>query len=108
MSIASNKSNPIRPVGSDVTLTCTVELSPAIDVNDSVIVDVQLIDPAKSLLTTTTPSISDFTYTSSAVVSTFGRSHSGIYTCIATISTTSLFLMDGIGSEVTHRVTVGK
>ena len=73
--LTSDPVSPIRPVGSVVTLTCTVELSPAVDV--PVTVNVQLSDPAGSLLTTTTPSISDSTYNSTATVSSFGKNQSG-------------------------------
>ena len=88
-------SAPLIPiVGSDVTLTCTVELSPAVDV--PVTVNVQLSDPAGSPLTTTTPSMSGSTYTSTAMVSSFGREESGDYTCTATVSSSSSipFLLD--------------
>ena len=104
--VISNKPNPIWPVGSNVTLTCTVELSPAVDV--PVTVNVQLSDPAGSPLTTTTPSMSGSTYTSTAMVSSFGRDQSGVYTCTATVSSTSVFIIDSSMQSGTVRITTGK
>ena len=40
VNVRSNEPNPIRPVGSDVILTCVVELSPIVGV--SVTVNIQL------------------------------------------------------------------
>ena len=104
----SVNSDPFSPIiaESNVTLTCSVELSPAVDV--PVTVNVQLSDPAGSPLTTTIPSISGFTYTSTAMVSAFGRDQSGVYTCTATVSSTSSFLTDSGSTSGTARVTVGK
>ena len=85
ITIASNKPNPIRPVGSTITLLCTVTWSSAVDV--PVIVNVQLSDPAGRLLTTTLPSVSGSTYTSTAMINSFRRNQSGIYTCTVHVLT---------------------
>ena len=47
------------------------------------------------------------TYTSTAMVNSFGRNQSGDYTCTATVSSISSFLTNSMGSSST-RVTVGK
>ena len=104
--VTSSKPNPIRPVGSDVILICTVELSSA--VNILVTVNVQLSDPAGSPLTTTIPSISGSTYTSTAIVRSFGRDQSGNYICTATVSTPLLFYTNSRPQSVSTYITVGK
>ena len=99
MHIVSNQTNPIRPIGSAVLLTCTVELSLAVDV--PVTVNIHLSDPAKSPLTTTTPSVSGSTYTTTATISSFGRERSGEYTCTVSIGSSRSW-------STTKKVTVGK
>ena len=103
--ISTNQTNPlmIRPIGSTVTLTCTADLDPAIDV--PVTVNIQLSDPAGSPLSTTTPSVSGSTYTTAAIISSFGRSDSGVYNCSAVVSPS--FLSISSQSE-TLRVTTGE
>ena len=91
-------------VGSTVTLTCTVELSPAVDV--PVTVNTVWTGPDGFMTTNTTQTIMGST-TSTVVVSSFGRNQSGEYTCTATVSSTSSFLTNSMGSSST-RVTVGK
>ena len=46
------------------------------------------------------------TYTSTAMVSSFGRDESGIYTCSATISSVSSFLIESMTTS-SAEVTVG-
>ena len=94
-------------VGSTVTLTWTVELSPAVDV--PVTVNTVWTGPDGYMTTSTAQRVmgSTTTYTSTAMVSSFGRDQSGDYTCTATVSSTSSFLTDSMGSSST-RVTVGK
>ena len=104
--IISNPVSPVRPVESNVTVTCNVRLSPAVDV--PVTVNFKVIDPVGSLLTTTTPSVSGSTYTSTAMVNTFGRSQSGEYTCRASISSLSPFLIDSGVKASASNITVGK
>ena len=91
-----------------VILTCTVELSPAVDV--SVTVNTGWTGPAGFMTTNTAQPVkgSTTTYTSTTImVNSFGRDQSGDYTCTATVSSTSSFLTDSMGSSST-RVTVGK
>jgi hypothetical protein len=101
MRIASNQTNPIRPIGSAITLTCMADLDPAIDVPGLVTVNIQLSDPAGRTLTTTTQSVSGFTYTIIATISSFGREQSGTYTCRVSIGSSRSW-------SITEKVTVGK
>ena len=107
VSVTSDQPNPIHPIGSTVTLMCTVELSPAVDV--PVTVNTVWTGPDGFNTTNTAQPImgSTTTYTSTTIVSSFGRDQSGDYTCTATVIPTSLFLANSIGSSLT-RVTVGK
>ena len=109
--LVSNISSPIQPVGSDVTLTCAVMLSsgPEIDIPLTVTTMLSRTDPAGSPLTTTTLSMSGSTYTSTAMVSSFGRDQSGVYNCTVVINSTSnSFLIDSDSQSDVIRVTVGK
>ena len=90
--VTSNKPNPIRPVGSNVMLTCTVELSPAVDV--PVTVYTVWTGPDGLELMTNGPDVDsnttytgNTTYTSSIMIISFGRNDSGNYTCTATVMT---------------------
>ena len=47
------------------------------------------------------------TYTSTAMVSSFGRGQSGNYTCTAAVSSTSSFISNSSSLSGTTRVTVG-
>ena len=101
VTITSDPVSPIRPVGSDVTLTCTVELSAAVDV--AVTVNTVWTGPAGFMTTNTAQPVmgTTTTYTSTAMVSSFGRDQSGDYICAATVSPkpSSLFLIRG-GSQL--------
>ena len=85
MAITSNPGNPIYPPGSDVSLTCTVELNSVIDV--PVIVNAVWTGPYGSIITNTAQSAirRNTTYTSTVTVRSFGREQSGEYTCTATV-----------------------
>ena len=98
----------VRPVGSTVTLTCTADLDPAIDV--PVTINIELSDPAGSPLTTTAPSASGSNYTTAATISSFGRSDSGVYTCTAAVSPSpsNSFLSNSSSLSETFRVTTGE
>ena len=108
MTITGDPVSPIRPVGSEVTLTCTVVLNPAVDV--PVTVNTVWTGPAGFMTTNTAQPVmgSTTTYTSTAMVSSFGRDQSGNYTCTATVSSTSLYLTDSRSQSGTARITVGK
>ena len=105
-SVTSNPASPIRPIGSAVTLICTIVLSPAIDV--PVTVNIILSDPAGSPLITTTPSVSGSNYTSTAIVNSFEREDSGFYMCRTSISSTFPFIRDSNPKSVASKVTVGE
>ena len=106
VSVTSNVSNPIRPVRSTVTLTCTIVLAEYVD---GLTVNIELTGPnefsdkgmAQRMGSTST-------HTGTAMVSLFGRDQSGNYTCTATVSSTMSpsFLRDSVTSS-SIRVTVG-
>ena len=105
VSITSNPTGIIT-VGSSVTLTCTVESSPSVDV--PVTVNTVWTGPdnfnrnimAQRMGSTTT-------YASTVMVSSFGRDQSGDYTCTATVSSASPYITGSMSSSSTARVTVG-
>ena len=93
MNLFSN--NPTRAIGSDVNLTCSVQLNAsavmAIDLS-LLMVDIdihrnQIPFNQRSELTTMDTNI---TYTTQ--LHPFERNHSGIYTCTATVSSTVSYL----------------
>ena len=80
---------PIPPFGSNVTLTCAVELSPAVDV--PVTVNTVWTTP-EGLATTSTaqPVMGSLTsYAATYMINPFRRSDSGLYSCSATVSLSS-------------------
>ena len=105
MNITSEPVSPIQSNGSQVTLICTVELSPAVDV--PVTVYVWLTDPAGNPLIITTIPKSGSTYTSTAMVRSFGREQSGVYTCSATVNSSSPYLTNSSLKSGMAYVTVG-
>ena len=98
----------IRPVGSAVTLTCTVELSPVVNIPVAVVTEWS--GPAGFMTTNTAQPIvgSTINYTSTTVIDSFGRDESGEYTCTATATTTSEFLRESASRNGTATVTVGE
>ena len=105
--MTSNTDNPIRPVGSNVTLTCSVELSPAVNV--PVTVNTVWSGPDGFMTTNTAQHVmgSTTTYTSTTIVTSFGRNQSGIYTCNAIVTSNSQYLTDSSKSG-SKNVTTGK
>ena len=106
VNITSNQTGIIT-AGSSVTLTCNVELSPLVDV--PVNVNTVWTGPdnfnsnmmAQQMGSTTT-------YTSTVMVSSFGRDQSGDYTCTATVSSnTSLVLNESDAQFETAYITTG-
>ena len=108
--MTSDPVSPIRPVGSDVTLTCTVvlTLSPAMDV--PVTVNTVWTGPDRFMVTNTAQPVmgSTTTYTSTAMVTSFGREQSGFYTCTANVSSTYSLTIGSGSQSGSARVTVGK
>ena len=95
--------------GSTVTLTCTVELRPAVNV--PVTVNTEWTGPDGFSTTNTAQAMagSTTTYTSTAMVNPFGRDQSGNYNCAATASNSSnSFISDSMPVTGMARVTVGK
>ena len=88
----SNKPRPIRPVGSTITLTCTVELSPVVDV--PVTVNTVWTGPDEFRATNTALRPVMGSTTSTATVSSFGKEQSGAYLCDATAQSSSSFITD--------------
>ena len=107
--ITSTAVSPIRPVGSTVTLTCTVYLSPLVDV--PVTVNVQLSAPAGVTITPVTNSVMENTtrYTSTFMIYSFGRNQSGEYTCITTVElvTANPLVIGGTGVTGMDSITIG-
>ena len=107
--IISSPVSPIRPVGSSVTLTCAVELSAAVDV--PVTVNVQLSGPAGVVITPVNNLVMESTtrYTSTSMVSSFGRNQSGEYICTATVRlvTANPFIIGGTGVTGRDSITIG-
>ena len=108
--ITADKSNPIQPAGSNVTLTCNVEFSPADVIDVPVTVTVQMIDPAGIPLPTVAPVADRLTrYIRVNTIYSFQRHNSGNYTCKATIRTSlHLHVLFNQSNSVTIQVTTGK
>jgi hypothetical protein len=97
-------------VESSVSLICTVELSPFVDV--PVTVNSEWSGPDGFMTTNTAQPVTGgltIIYTSTAMVnsSRSGRNQSGNYTCKATVRAMSSSLNDGVGHS-SSRVVVGK
>ena len=109
VTITSVPLSPIRPVGSDVTVTCAVNSSPMVDIQVTVVTE--WTGPAGFVTANTAqPVVGNTTlYTSTVIISSFSRDNSGIYTCRATISSTTRnpFVRDSVTLS-SYRVTVGE
>ena len=102
--ISSNPPNPIPPFGSqDVTLTCAVELSPAVDV--PVTVNTVWTDQDGHTTTRTAQPVMGSSVTT-FMISSFGRSDFGLYVCSATVSLTSSYAYISDSSTVTRSIRV--
>ena len=88
--ISSNTTTGAVFIGTTFTLTCAVELSPAMDI--AVTVNVQLSDPSGRTLATTPPAVSGSTYTFTTTIVIVTLAQSGAYTCAASLNSTSPFL----------------
>ena len=107
--ITSTPVSPIRPIGSTVTLTCTVDLSPLVDVPVNVTAQTaQISAPLGVVFTPITNSVMENAtrYTSTATVSPFERDQSGEYTCMATVELVTPNSLI-IGSTGMDRITIG-
>ena len=114
MMLSSSTPNPVRPIGSTVTLTCTVhvELSPSVDAPVTVNIVVSPWHGLRILnggLATNTSQLvmRDTTvYTLTDMVSSFGRTQSGLYLCRATLH--SALNNTYIGSSQYFRISVAE
>ena len=111
VTVTSDPISPIRPIGSNVTVNCTVELSPAVDV--PVTVNTVWTGPDGFMTTNTAQPVileNTTTYSSTAVVSSFGRDQSGVYNCTATIKSMNMseFLSDSESLSGRMNITVGQ
>ena len=99
--------NPIWPIGSNVTLTCTVELSSVVDV--PVTVNTVWTGPAGFNTTNTAQPVIDTitTYVSIVVVRSFGREQSGNYNCTATLTFESPFVVPSGPKSGSVTITTG-
>ena len=108
--------NPVRTIGSAVNLTCVVyvELGFAVDV--PVIVSTVWAGPNGFTASDTSQPISGISSTmyyntSRAVIISFERSQSGVYTCTVTLipnSYTRSHLIDSVTTSGSIRVTIGE
>ena len=109
MSITSHPSGTVS-VGDQFTLTCTVEVLTSVDINVQVAVSVLFTAPRGLPVSVTTSSVSGSTYTSTAVIPSWGREQSGLYTCTAKYQSmpSSSFVTDSDAKSARIRVTVGR
>lgn len=105
VNVASNPDSPIRPIGADVAVMCTVILSSAVDV--PVTVNTIFTGPGVFEIKKTTTE-NNSTYVSTAMITSFGRNNSGIYSCMATVSSNSPFLYNSTLLSRNTSLTVGK
>ena len=109
VTLSSSITSPIRPVGSDVILNCSVVLNSGTEFNIPLTVsfDISRTVPVGSSLTTTAPSVTGPTYTSTATVTSFDRGDSGVYTCTATVSsmTPNTYLTESEASSSLELIT---
>ena len=100
--ISISISNPVLPIGSAANLTCNIHLalSPALDA--SVVMKVVWTGPHQLIITNSSqPVVQDTTtYTSTFVISSLERNHSGVYGCEVTLlpANNAPYIIDSIGS----------
>ena len=111
-SLILTTSSEAAVVGSDITLTCTLVLNPAIVGSENALLTVNAqLSRDGTPLALTGLSVTGTTFTYTTMVNSFGMSDSGHYTCNATVRplSTSLYLtgMEMISSEIIN-VIAGK
>lgn len=107
--VRSNKLNPIRPIASDVSLQCDVELS-VLGRQIPLAVNVMWIGPNSEVpIATNRTLLSEGMRNTSVMITVqaFGRLDSGNYSCTAFLSSTSLFLNISQSLSSTIVVTTG-
>ena len=104
------RSHPANPIGTDVTLTCIVELSQAVDI--PVTVNTYLLGPVGfSVNNSVTVMGRTTTYTTTAVISSFGIDNTGSYICVGALNSTKSnedLLTASTGNGGQTRITTGK
>ena len=109
MNITSQPSGTVS-VGDQFTLTCTVEVLTSVNIDVPVSVSVLFTAPSGLPVSVTTSSVSGSTYTSTAVIPSWGRDQSGFYTCTAKYQSmpSSSFVTDSDTKSARIRVTIGR
>ena len=103
--VSSNTPNPIRPVGANVTLTCTVTLLEAVDIEVNVNIRWTGLDEQPIMSKDAVPFyIENNTYISNITIISFGNTHSGDYNCTARMSVDNQEAM----ATNSSRITTGK
>ena len=87
MSVSGDPLSPIRSFGSQITMTCTVDLGSAVMESELslLMVSAQLFKDRVSMLTLTGPTITGTAFSFTRLFGSFDRSDSGNYTCGATV-----------------------
>ena len=108
VTIISNQVSPIRPVGSDITLTAAIVISNSVDA--PVTVYTRWTGPNDYKISNTAQPVlgSSVNYTSMAEIVSFDRDNSGVYNLTATIRFTAPIVTEGNSLTGTHRVSVGE
>lgn len=111
ITVTSSNSNPVQPIGSaEITLTCSIRISPAI-VGAFVAINIIWNGPSGFRRMIPVAQIIDGpeSYDGREVIRSFGRNESGVYNCTATVNSASPFLaIDSVSQSGTARVTVGE
>ena len=103
VTFVSDPVSPIGRIGGSVHLICTASLSPVVDI--PVTVQISVTNPAQNPLMSQHTMTSNSSYTSQALIRSFGNDQAGIYTCNVTLSS-PMFL--GSISIETLRIYTGK
>ena len=110
----NNAANLIRPVGSSITLTCTVKLDPAVTADEVPLLMVEAqLSRDEIRLNLTGPTVTGTTFTYTSQLDSFERSDSGNYTCTAVVEPNQQqapYLTDNINTTLTSdsiQVTTG-
>ena len=109
LAINGGFNNFIQPVGSNVTLICTVELSPEVDV--PVTMNTMWTGPDRFMhhnIAQPDMRSNGIYMTSTVKIYSFNRNQSRNYNCTVTITSKNSFLMTSDSSSNTTRVRVGE
>jgi hypothetical protein len=108
LTLISGTHNPVRPIGSAVTLTCIVhmEFSPVVDVP----MTLNIVWSGPDGFTATNASYPVVTtHTITIVINAFERNESGIYTCMADLkSSSTIYHINGSAISDSVQVTTSE